>query len=157
MLMQIDGTFLFVVISFLIFLFIIKSILFSPISKILDEREKFYAKNLKMESESKEKSKNLLEQKDLALKESKKQAGEIVKQASQEAKSASALEIKQTKQEVQNLVELNKQNLEQEAKTAKSEIKKELNSIVNTIVSKVLREDLNINLSDEKINKYLNI
>lgn len=157
MLMQIDGTFLFAGISFLIFLFIIKNILFNPIAKVMEERENFYAKNSKMESESKEKSKNLLEQKESALKDSRKQAGEIVKQASKEAKDKSALEIKQVKQEVQELIELNKQNLNQEVYNAKTEIKQEVNAIVNTIVSKVLCEELNINLSEEKIGKYLNI
>ena len=57
MLMQIDGTIIFVIISFLIFLFIIKKILFQPITKVIDERNKFYAKNSKIENDSKEKSK----------------------------------------------------------------------------------------------------
>ena len=62
MLMQIDGTFLFVVISFLIFLFIIKKILFQPITTVIEQRDKFYAKNLKTETETKEKSKLLTEE-----------------------------------------------------------------------------------------------
>ena len=68
MLMQIDGTFIFVAISFLIFLFIIKAILYRPITKVLDERNKFYEKNSKMELQSKEKSKNLLNEKEEMLK-----------------------------------------------------------------------------------------
>ena len=53
MLMQIDGTFVFVVISFLIFLFIIKAILFNPITKVIEERNKFYDKNANTEKSSK--------------------------------------------------------------------------------------------------------
>ena len=85
MLMQIDGTFIFVAISFIIFLLIIKAILFNPITKVIDERNSFYAKNAKMETESKEKSRALLDEKERALKSSRIEASNIVKKTTQEA------------------------------------------------------------------------
>ena len=95
MLMQIDGTFIFVVISFLIFLVIIKAILFHPISKVLEERDNYYAKNSKMESESKQKSKALIEEKEQTLQQAKKEAGELIKNTSWEAKKQSEKKIKE--------------------------------------------------------------
>ncbi len=157
MLMQIDGTFIFVAISFIIFLLIIKAILFNPITKVIDERNSFYAKNAKMETESKEKSRALLDEKERALKSSRIEASNIVKKTTQEAKEQSALKIKQVKQEVSALAGKNKTLLDELSKTAKIEAKKEINSIVQSMVSRVLDEQVSVNLKDEKINQYLNI
>lgn len=157
MLMQIDGTFLFAAISFLIFLFIIKNILFNPINRVISERDNFYAKNSKMELESKEKSKILLEKKECALNESRKEAAQIIKNTSDEAKALMAQKIKQTKQDLNLSIEANLKTLEQEKATAKAELKGEVNSIVSKIISKVLNENVEINLPEEKIKKYLEI
>ena len=157
MLMQIDGTFIFVVISFIVFLLIIKAILFNPITKIIDERNSFYAKNSKMEADSKEKSRALLDEKERALKSSRKEASEIVKNTTQEAKEQSALKIKEVKKETAILIDKNKSQLDELSKQAKNEARKELNLIVQSMVSKVLNEEISINLNDEKINQYLNI
>lgn len=157
MLMQIDGTFIFVVISFIIFLLIIKAVLLNPISKVIDERNSFYAKNSKMETESKEKSRALLQDKEKALKNSRKEASEIIKKVTQEAKEQSAVKIKQAKEQTALLADENKAKLDELSKQAKIEAKNELNSIVQSMVSRVLCEEVSVNLSDEKINKYLNI
>lgn len=157
MLMQIDGTFIFVVISFIIFLLIIKAVLLNPISKVIDERNSFYAKNSKMETESKEKSRALLQDKEKALKNSRKEASEIIKKVTQEAKEQSAVKIKQAKEQTALLANENKAKLDELSKQAKIEAKNELNSIVQSMVSRVLCEEVSVNLSDEKINQYLNI
>lgn len=157
MLMQIDGTFLFVAISFLVFLAIIKHILFNPITRVMDERENFYQKNSKMEFETREKVKALLEQKELALKETRKEAADLTKQAVQKAKNSSALKIKQARNEVQALIEQNRQQLNQETSLAKTEIKKEVNTIVESIVSKILNQEISINIDENKIEEYLKI
>ena len=157
MLMQIDGTFIFVVISFLIFLFIIKAILFNPITKILDEREKFYAKNTKMETESKEKTFALIEQKENALKESRFEASKIIKETSKEANNKNINVIKETKKEIQEKIEKNKEELDLAKLNTKKELKNEISSFVSSIVSKILNDNIAIQIEEEKINKYLNI
>ena len=157
MLMQIDGTFIFVVISFIIFLLIIKAVLLNPISKVIDERNSFYAKNSKMETESKEKSRALLQDKEKALKNSRKEASEIIKKVTQEAKEQSSVKIKQAKEQTALLADENKAKLDELSKQAKIEAKNELNSIVQSMVLRVLCEEVSVNLSDEKINQYLNI
>ena len=157
MLMQIDGTFIFVVISFLVFLFIIKTILYHPITKVIDERDNFYTKNSKMESESKLKSKNLLDEKENTLKQARHKAGELIKNVTSEAKNKSEEKIKEVKQNLLNETELNKTNLENESIEAKKEIKGEMNNIVKQIIHKVLNQDVDIHLEDENISKYLKI
>ena len=136
--LTINGTFIFVIISFLIFLFIIKNILFQPITKVIEERDKFYAKNLKTEFESKEKSKALLEEKEAILKETRIEASNIIKQASETAKEKSENTLKEAKKEVLNKIEQNQNQLQKEQINVKFEMKSEISNIVKSIVSKIL-------------------
>ncbi len=157
MLMQIDGTFVFVVISFLIFLFIIKSVLFNPISTIIEKREEFFEKNSQIEQKSKDKTKALLEQKESELKEAKKQATDILKQAKNETNKQSKEIIKQTKKDIEDSINSLELELTKEKNLAKAQIKQELSSIVQSIIYKVLNENIELSLDDNTINEYLKI
>lgn len=157
MLMQIDGTFIFVIISFLIFLFIIKSILYTPITKVLAERENFYNKNSKMELESKEKTKTLISDKEEKLKQSKLEATSLIKETGKIAKDLSEKKINEAKNEVKAQNDKKAQELTEENKNVKLEIKKDVSSFVSLIVSKVLNENVEINVDDTEINKYLKV
>lgn len=155
--LTINGTFLFAIISFLIFLFIIKIILFQPITKVINEREKFYAKNSKMETESKEKSKGLLKQKEELLNATRLEATNLLKETKAKAKAKSESILKELKTEGLNKIEANQNTLNKEQYNAKIEIKKEMKNIIQSIVSKILGENSEIDLEEEKINQYLNI
>lgn len=155
MLMQIDGTFIFAAISFLIFLFIIKTILYAPFSKIIDERQNFYDKNSKLEKESKEKSKKLVDEKEQAIKASRLEASDLIKEASKEGKEEQAKKLDEIKKEIKSKIEENNKNLTQQTNTAKEEIKKEVNSIVGSIISKIFKEQISVDIDEEKINKYI--
>lgn len=157
MLMQIDGTIIFVIISFLIFLFIIKKILFQPITKVIDERNKFYAKNSKIENDSKEKSKALLAQKETMLNEARIEASDILSKTNEEAKKESESTIKKAKKEALDKIEENQNTLNQEKINAKTEIKNEINNIVQSIVTKILGEETQVNIEENKINQYLKL
>jgi len=155
--LTINGTFLFAIISFLIFLFIIKIILFQPITKVINEREKFYAKNSAMEKESKEKSKGLLKQKEELLNAKRLEATNLLKETKAKAKAKREKILKELKTEVLNKIEANQNTLNEEQYNAKIEIKKEMKNKIKSIVSKILGENSEIDLEEEKINQYLNI
>ena len=157
MLMQIDGTFLFAAISFLIFLVIIKFILFNPITKVLEERENFYAKNTKMKNESNEKSKALLEEKEIALKKSREEANEIIKEANLSAKLENEFQIKEAKKEANRNLDEHNLKLNEQSASVKQELKQEVSNFVSLMVSKILKEEITVNVDEEKIKKHLKI
>jgi len=152
-----DGTFIFVVISFLVFLFIIKTILYRPFTKSLEEREGFLAENLKIEKESKEKAVGLIKDKEQKIKQARTKAGEIIKEVATEAKSKYSKAIKETKREIKKQIEENRRSLEESELNSKKELKSEISGFVSTIVSKILNEQVEINIEEEKINEYLKI
>ena len=157
MLMQIDGTFLFAAISFLIFLVIIKFILFNPITKVLEERENFYAKNSKMKNESNEKTKALLEEKEIALKKSREEANEIIKEANLSAKLENEFQIKEAKKEANRNLDEHNLKLNEQSASVKQELKQEVSNFVSLMVSKILKEEITVNVDEEKIKKHLKI
>lgn len=157
MLLQLDGTFIFVVISFLIFLYIMKKILYTPITSILNARSEFIERNSKTQVESKQKAKALIEEKDAAIKKSRQEAGDMIKQASEEAKEKSKKILKETKQKAKAKVKEHEMHLAEESKNAKIEVRNEMSGIVGQLVSKILQEDVVVTLEDEQIDKYLKI
>ena len=157
MLMQIDGTFIFVAISFIIFMFIMKAILFYHVVKTLDERQSFYSKNEKMKNESKEKTKNLIEQKNETLAKTKEDASKLLKETLEGAKRESNIELKRVKQYVKDESARNKEELLKEQKQAKEEIKTQMSVFVNAVISKLTGENTNITVSDEDLKSHLNI
>jgi len=157
MLMQIDGTFIFVIISFLIFLFIIKAILYAPITRIIDERENFYNKNSKIEEASKEKSRLLLLEKEEKLNAARLLAQKETNQALDEAKFKSEEIIQKAKDENKTRIETVQNQLKEESNFTKNEITKDISYLVSSIVSKVLKEDIEINCSYDEVKKYLKI
>ena len=157
MLMQLDGTFIFVVISFLIFLLIIKFILFHPFTKIINERNELLEKNAATEKESNKKAQDLIIERDRKIKSSRAESGEIIKNATREAKNAGEKLIKNTKKEVQSQLEESRKELVKQSIDSKKELKSEVRGFVKSIVSKILDEEVEIDIEESKIEEYLKI
>lgn len=157
MLMQIDGTFVVAFVSFLIFLFLIKVILYQPISFIKNKRENYLRQNNLLIDEQIQKAKALLDEKEQKLKETKKEANEQFANEIEAVKKLSLNSLNQAQTEANKLIETNKNKLDKQVVIIQNEIKEEMNSIITSIVSKVLRQNIEIKADDDKINKYLNI
>ena len=150
-------TFIFVVVSFIIFFFIIKAILFAPISKIIDEREEFYAQQANECKNLKEKTKTLMEEKDKAIKETRNKASGILKEISINTTNENEARINRIKKQAYVKVDENQQDLDNQKTEVKKEVKSDIEGIVKIMMSKVIGEDVEISLEEERINKYLNI
>ena len=157
MLMQIDGTFVFVIISFIIFLFLIDRLVFRPFTKKMEEREQTLAENMEQEQSAKQEAKNLVLDRDRKIKSSRAQAGEYIKKTSTEAKNSGEKQIKRTKRELQEELDKHKDELMQSSVNSKNELKSEVTGYVKSIVSKILNEDVEIEIEEAKIKEYLKI
>lgn len=156
MLISIDGTFIIAAISFIIFMIIMKYILFKPLTTVIDQREKFYEKNSKTAVESKKKAQNVLAQKELELSQARTNASNLVKEISQFASRQREETLKQAKKEAGENIEKTKQELDEQSLNAKNELRNEISNFVNKIASLVLEKDVLLNLDEEKINNVIN-
>lgn len=142
MLLEFDGTFIFALISFIVFVTLMNLILYRPVTKIINERQKFYDKNSKMALESKQKAEDVIKNKEAEISNTKLEASKILSSAQESAKSNKETALGAKKNEVQNKLRLNNEALIKNKDAVVSELTDEnsINTYVNAAVAKVLGE-----------------
>lgn len=141
MLLEFDGTFIFALISFIIFVSLMNLILYKPISKIINERQKFYDKNLSIVTTSKQKASDVLKSRDEAILGAKVEASNILKNMQEKTKANKELVLQNKKDEIKNLLSKNADELCQNKQNIKEELKQEMETYVKMAVSKILDEE----------------
>ena len=150
MLLEFDGTFIFATLSFIVFVLIMNVILYRPITKIMEERQKFYDKNKSTFLESKRKAEEVLENKEKEILDAKLKASDILQTTQNKIKENRENTLKNKKEEVLAKIKSNNAALDNDKKQAKEDLKKEVETYVKMTVSKVLDseiQDINIDSS----------
>ena len=150
MLLEFDGTFIFATLSFIVFVLIMNVILYRPITKIMEERQKFYDKNKSTVLESKRKAEEVLENKEKEILDAKLKASDILQTTQNKIKENRENTPKNKKEEVLAKIKSNNAALDNDKKQAKEDLKKEVETYVKMTVSKVLDseiQDINIDSS----------
>ena len=150
MLLEFDGTFIFATLSFIVFVLIMNVILYRPITKIMEERQKFYDKNKSTVLESKRKAEEVLENKEKEILDAKLKASDILQTTQNKIKENRENTLKNKKEEVLEKIKSNNAALDNDKKQAKEDLKKEVETYVKMTVSKVLDseiQDINIDSS----------
>ncbi len=156
MLLEFDGTFIFALISFIIFVIIMNLILYRPIVKIMDERQKFLDKNKETELQSKKKAAAVLKQKDDEILGAKLEASNILTESQNEVKLQKESAIKAKKDEIKEELIKHSDSLKADKSNIKNQLKTEINDFVKMTVSKVLDENIEtVDISEERINKAM--
>lgn len=138
MLLEFDGTFIFALISFIIFVLIMNVILYRPITKIMEERQKFYDKNKKTVMESKKKAEDILQEKQDKILSAKLEAANILQNTQDKIKSNRETALNKKKDEVKVLLSSNETKMAEEKNRVKEELQNEVDTFVKMAVSKVL-------------------
>ena len=152
----INGNFIFALISFIIFLFIMKYLLFLPLNKVIEQREEFYEKNANTVKESKSKTALVLAEKEREISSARAQASNLIKEVNLFAKKESQEAIAKAKQNATATLLAQEQTLDEQSTKVKDELKGEIEQYVKNIVEKVLQKEVEIHLSQEKIDEILN-
>ncbi len=141
MLLEFDGTFIFALISFIIFVFLMNLILYKPVTKIISERQKFYDKNLSIVTSSKQKAQDTLKAKEDEIFGAKLEASNILKDMQIKTKADKEFALQNKKDEIQNKLSKNLDELHQNKQNVKDELKQEMETYVKLAVSKILDEE----------------
>ena len=141
--MEFNATFLITIISFIVFALLMNVILYEPIKKIVEAREKYYSENNEIVSSNEVKGESLIKEKDQRISYAKEKS----------RKSIQKFHDKSQK-EKENLMAFEKENLgiktadhetmlnEEKAKI-KNNIEKDAEEISDIIVSKIVKEGEN--------------
>lgn len=158
MLLEFDGTFLFALISFIIFVILMNLILYRPIVKIMDERQKFLDKNKDTALQSKQKAADILKNTENEILSAKLEASNILSETQNAIKAERNSAIKEKKDEIKEKTLSHSTFLQSQKDEAGNALKNEINDFVKMAVSKVLETDISelqydINIEAERINK----
>ena len=136
-------TIIFTWINLIILVFIMKKLLFKPVTNMLEEREK-EVNSIYEEAEKAQKNAKAIEHEyTQKLSSAKEEAAQIMKDATYEASLKSEKIVTDAKKEASAIILKAQKEIEREKETAINEIKKDITSIAIDIAEKVIEKDIN--------------
>ena len=144
------GFAIWVLISMLVFLYIMGKYAVPPIMQALNDREQRIKDSLESAEKAIAKAERISEDNKKALKEAEVRAQKIRKEAIEEAEMLRAERIEKAKKDASKLLEDARKTIEQEKKQALSELREEVAELAVKSASMILEEEL-----DEGKNKKL--
>lgn len=136
--MEFNGTFFATILSFVIFVYLMNKVLYTPIRKIVTERQELIASNYSHAKENDEKAEELVKTRERKLVEAKDSARKKYNELVDGFKNERSEIINEA--QVQTKAELDEayNNLKNVSDSAKESLKNSMNDLANDIVEKVL-------------------
>jgi F-type H+-transporting ATPase subunit b len=154
------GLMIWTIISFLIFLWILKKFAWTPILKALDERELGIKANIDAARVAREEAEAALAEYRKRLAEAQVEAQGVVAKARQDAERVREELIAKSKSEAENLVERARRQIEQESQAAINQIRSEVAvmTIIATekVIGRALTPEDHKRLAMESLQESLN-
>ena len=147
---QFWSTLFFTVLNILLLYFILKKILFKPVTKYMSDRSNKIKEALDMAEEAKKKVEEMEKEHQARLKEVKEQGVLIMDTYKKKAENEYNSIIEKAKQDAEIMIKNTRNELEVEKEKLINDIKGEVTELVLAASKKVLNENL-----DEKTNKKL--
>ncbi len=144
------GLFAWILITFLLFMFLLAKFAWKPILSALKERENSIKDSLESAEIAMEQAKKISADNEKAMKEAESKAQEIRKQAIDEAEAVRQERIEKSRKEAEAMLEQARETIEQEKQKALVELRKEVADLAVQAASKIIESEL-----DEQKNKKL--
>lgn len=136
--MEFDATFIIAAISFILFVFIMNAILYSPVLKIMQARQSFVEENFVRAKETVAEVEKQTQYRNSELDKSRSQAQSILSEKSRELKIQHSEKISAYKEESYGNISKERDNLRQSALDAKEILKDKVVDIAKGISFKIL-------------------
>ncbi len=146
-------TFIITIINITILFFILKKILFKPVTKFMAERAKRIQDTIKQAQKDKDEAMKLLDEYEAKLKKAEAEAREILKTASENAERQAQLIISEGRREAQETVNSALKQIEMERQAALAKFKLEAAALVIAVSAKLASKDF----SGEDSRRYVNM
>ena len=154
--LEFNGTFIILAISFVIFVALENVIFYRPLKKILRERADYIKGNETFAGESYTAMQSLIAQKDEKIAKAREKSSVLLNDTNAKAQEEFDIAIKEAKQNSNKYLNETQVQLEEEKIQVKNELKKEIGIYASDIISKILKKDISvININDEVVEKAL--
>jgi len=149
-------TLFFTVLNILILYFILKKILFKPVTKFMNTRSDKIKEALKMAEETRIKVEKMEEEHQSRLKKAKKEGEELIKSYEAKAKKAQDEIIAKAKEDSAKLIENTRNELEVEKEQLLISLKTEISDLVLEASEKILNKNLDNKENRKLIENFIN-
>ena len=146
-------TFFITIINITILFFVLRALLFKPVSKLMAERVKRVQDSIDQAKKDKEEAAKLLAQYEDKLKNAEAEAREIQKNARENAERQAQLTVAEGKKEAQDMVNAALKQIEMERQAALAKFKLEAAALVMAVSAKLSARDL----SGDDNRRYVNM
>ncbi len=143
MLLQIDATFIFVFVSFVVFVFLMNLICYKPLTMLIKKREGLLYKNKETVDETNNKKAQIVENMKKELSNAEFEGSNILKETSNRNKKEKEEAILNKKEEIFNNIQDFENKMNTSSIEAKNILKTEVEEYVKMTVSKILDIDKN--------------
>mgnify|MGYP003311477645 CR=1 FL=1 len=140
--MEFNATFLIAAISFIVFAFIMNQILYKPMAKIVQMREKYISDNENAANEANKNANALIDDKNEKTKIANQEAGQIIAQGANNAKEQRNQLVNDAQINFKNRVEENKNTLREEKNNIKNSMGNNTHELAHSIMSKIMGREI---------------
>ncbi len=141
-LFDINATLPLMAIQFLLLAFVLDKIFYKPLGKAIDSRADYIRDNQLKAEERLAKAKQLAEQYEQELAESRKKSQAVIVAAQAEAQKIAATKVAEAQQEAQAKREQAAKEIEQQKQTALQQLEEQVDSLSRQILEKLLGPEL---------------
>ncbi|MDR1428729.1 MAG: F0F1 ATP synthase subunit B [Spirochaetaceae bacterium] len=135
-------TFFFTFINIGILFFVLRAILFKPVSKFMDQRAAKIRNDIEGAERDREEAKKLLEEQEEVMVEARKEAGRVIKNARSQAEEQAERIIAGAKADAEALLKRSREDLEAERRNAMTLFRAQAAVLVMKASGRLLRREL---------------
>ncbi|MBY0403585.1 MAG: ATP synthase F0 subunit B [Cyanobacteria bacterium] len=139
--LSIDGTFIFILASFVIFMLLMRSLFFEPIRQIKAEREQKISGDKLSAEEFSKTFENLSKDFELKLKEARQKAHRLISEASESAKKEAASQLSQSREEARNFLDTKMVEIAEQREATYRDLASDRLAFVQSIIEKITLSD----------------
>jgi len=139
--LELDGTLIIAMISFIVFGFIMNAVLYKPIMRIIEERKAYLSSNSDAEKNAVKEAQEYSDKREAELEKSRKEARDMVSDGSQKFKTKQNEEIKSFSEQQKLRINAEKEQMHNEVKQAETELDMTTEELARIITGKVLGKD----------------
>lgn len=136
--MEFNATFIFSLVSFLVFMWIMNIILYEPIANIVAQRKKYLDDNAQITSKNNEEVKSINAAREQKLEEARIKLRDKVSLAINEAKELQAQKVSERREYYQNQTINLTNTLQEEKKSLQNEFDRNADELSDAIVQKII-------------------
>lgn len=149
------GDMLFVMISFLILMYLIKLVAWKPITKMMQNRSDKIANDIDSAKNSRDKAAELAQKRQAELDKTREDASAIMNTAKQNGQKQREQIVEDARNEASNLKSSAEKDIEQQRQEALANFRKDVASLSIEIASKIISKELNEDDQKELVNSYI--